>query len=334
MAVSRKRSVISTLVLLAALAGCTSDKSDTPDENDRPDSLTRSADPSEGRRDNDDRDGNGDEDEDESQGQGQTSAGTGQGDVDVLLADQITLFGAGNGTATDCSVDRPAQSPAVWMVSTSELQLVAHVSLCLAGFGTDQEIDVTVTAGSRSYSVTAMPGPGPVDFLLDQPPETLFDQDKLPMYDIGDGTLQSGMWTFVPPDSARAQIAAAGGVRFSATQGDTRATGDQPIALPEEPDRIWLDAEASILPDPGFSHRLVVFGYEPGRRIPVGLYRVEEPGSSEGGAVLERQLGIITMHSSRVTVYQVPADALQFSTGGRGCITVPIAKQYNCPSVA
>lgn len=248
--------------------------------------------------------------------------------TDMLLAQQITVLAAGDGAVPDCAADlgripEVGQGPAVWIGNIAGLDRVLtpdEVALCLSGFTPGEPVEVTVTAGGKQYTTTARPGsPGLASTGL-EPSGSLFDGRELTVHELGSGVLQSEKWWFVPPERAREDLAAAGELTIRATQGTLSARHVHPVELPDRTDRLTVDQG---------SHRILVYGFPPGTRLPVGLYTVDP---SSQNASLVRQIGTVVMPRSRTAVFTVP-DAVVEETGGRGvyCVTVPLDEQYNCP---
>ncbi|MEV6955564.1 hypothetical protein [Streptomyces sp. NPDC051183] len=252
--------------------------------------------------------------------------------TDVLLAEQITILAAGNGAVPDCTADLGkipgigGGSPAVWIGNIRALDRVItpdEVALCLSGFSPDAPVDVVVTAGGRQYATTARPAASELTYAHDEPSESLFTGQALAVHPQGDGVLQSEKWWFVPPDAAREDLAAAGTLTIRATQGTLAARHSHPVELPDSPDRLVVDSG---------SHRILIYGFEPGARIPVGLYRTDSPTEAGDRASLVRQIGTVVMPRSRSVVFTVPEDIVREAAGqGSYCVTVPMPEQYNCP---
>ncbi|MGV9880014.1 hypothetical protein [Streptomyces sp. NPDC003006] len=258
---------------------------------------------------------------------GSSSSGT-----DLLLSRQIDLLAAGNGATADCAEDieelpdHRADSPAAWVSSSIDGPkspgIPQHVSLCLAGFsrGGPGDVDITVSVNGHAYATTAVPAEGSVTFQRLEPSSTLFRGGRLRLYDVGKGVQQSEMWSFVPPGAARERLADAGELTVSARSGGASATRDQAIELPSVPDRGWLDSD---------TRRLLVFGFEPGSRVPVGLYRTRPGGET---AVLVRTIGTVLIPQSRTAVFPVPAEIRALADDSAEYrVTVPLSEQYNTP---
>ncbi|MFD4139206.1 hypothetical protein [Streptomyces sp. NPDC058572] len=250
--------------------------------------------------------------------------------TDVLLAQQITLLAAGDGAAPDCTADLSripslgSTSPAVWIgniqgkdrVSTPE-----EVALCLSGFSPDEPVKVTVTAGNKQYEITAQPTPSELTYQHMEPSESLFNGQELAVHEQSGGVLQSEKWWFVPPSAAREDLAAAGKLAIQADQGSLTAQHSHPVELPTRADRLVVD---------NGSHRILIYGFQPGMRVPVGLYKAD---SQSDRASLVRQIGTVVMPRSRTVVFTVPSAVVNEAGGQEGsyCVTVPLPEQYNCP---
>ncbi|MFD3939897.1 hypothetical protein ACFWSF_34135 [Streptomyces sp. NPDC058611] len=248
--------------------------------------------------------------------------------TDLLLAQQITVLAAGDGAAPDCTAD-PGRIPglgdptSVWIGNITGRDRVLtpdEVALCLSGFSPDKPVRVTVGAGGRQYTTTARPTSSTLTHAKLEPADSLFTGRELTVHGHGDGVLQSEKWWFVPPDAAREALAATGELTIEATQGELTARHSHPVELPYRTDRMGMDHG---------SHRILVYGFQPGTRLPVGLYAIA-PSSDK--ASLVRQIGTVLMPRSKTAVFTVP-DAVVEETRGRGryCVTVPLPEQYNCP---
>ncbi|WP_199896499.1 hypothetical protein [Streptomyces niger] len=198
--------------------------------------------------------------------------------------------------------------------------MVDEVALCLQGFANDLPITVNVTVGGQDHAVEVTPVPGtlPVSEGPEEnaPPGTLFDGAALNVYGVGEESVQSRIWHFVPPDSVRERLAAAGALRITAFQGGAAASRVQTVTLPREPERNWLQVKGS-------PRHLVVYGFGRGERVPVGLYAVDQSLD----AVLVRQIGTVVMPASRVVVFTVPHDVLALRPKTKYCVTVPLSTQ-------
>ncbi|MFF5703667.1 hypothetical protein ACFY7H_14325 [Streptomyces sp. NPDC012794] len=249
--------------------------------------------------------------------------------TDVLLAQQITLLAAGDGAVPDCAADLgripgAGEVPAVWIGNIRGRDRVLtpdEVALCLNGFAPGEPVEVTVTAGGKQYTTTARPASSGLTSSTLEPSDSLFAHRELTVHELGNGVLQSEKWWFVPPDTAREDLAAAGELTIRATQGALSARHSHPVELPDRPDRMRVDEG---------SHRILVHGFEPGTRLPVGLYAAD---ASSNSASLVRQIGTVVMPRSRTAVFTVPAAVVE-ETRGKGvyCVTVPMEAQYNCPA--
>lgn len=102
---------------------------------------------------------------------------------------------------------------------------------------------------------------------------------------------------------------------------------DQQVELRTDRDRF-------LLAGPAATPRLAIVGFEPGSRVPVGLYRLQSDGKAAGRLV--RQIGLVTVPQSRVAVFDVPPDVLDEIRGdGVYCLTVPLdsTEESDCPVV-
>ncbi|WP_406368280.1 hypothetical protein [Streptomyces sp. NBC_01546] len=303
---------MSIVMLGCAVAGCSSPAS----ESGSPSPTTGAASPSPSRT---------------TQTATPSSSTTTDSATDVLLAQQITLLAAGDGAAPDCTADLGripglSGSPAVWVGNIRGLDRVTtpdEVALCLSGFSPDEPVKVIVTAGGRQYASTAQPTASELTYAHFEPSESLFTGQVLTVHPQGDGVLQSEKWWFVPPGAAREDLAAAGTLTIQATQGSLTAQHSHSVELPGKPDRLVVD---------NGSHRILIYGFAPGARIPVGLYKTDSTTQSESRASLVQQIGTVVMPRSRTVVFTVP-DAVVEETGNQGsyCVTVPMPEQYNCP---
>lgn len=248
--------------------------------------------------------------------------------TDYLLAQQIAVLAAGDGAVPNCTADLAripglGTTPAVWIGSISGKNRVTtpdEVALCLSGFAPDQAVKVTVTAGTRQYVTSAEPAPGNLTYQHLEPSDSLFTGQALQVHAQGNGVLQSEKWWFVPIAAAREDLAAAGTLTIRATQGPLSAAHSQPVELPTLPNRLTVDTG---------SHQVLIYGFEPGKKVPVGLYKVDQQTQQ---AALVRQIGTVVMPRSRTVVFTVP-DTVVSEVGSQAsyCVTVPLEQQYNCP---
>ncbi|MEW2413820.1 hypothetical protein AB0953_08855 [Streptomyces sp. NPDC046866] len=251
------------------------------------------------------------------------------GTADSLLADQIALLAAGDGASPDCPADLSRLpglgSPAVWIGNIAGKQRVTfpeESGLCLSGFSDAEPVQITVSTGAGRYTTSVQPTPGPPTGSQDEAPDSLFRGGTLAAHEVGGGVMQSEQWWFIPPDGAREELAASGKLTLRATQGSLTADYEQPVQLPDRPERMWVTP---------VSHTLLVYGFEPGSRIPIGLYKEDVPDEH---AVLVRRIGTVTMPRSRAATFTVPAGVLaETRNQGRFCVTVPLPTQYNCPTL-
>jgi hypothetical protein len=245
----------------------------------------------------------------------------------VVLARQLVLRPGGGGRGPDCISDLPdlpsrfATSPAVWlsgMNGPKNVPLSLQAALCLHGFSTDKPVAVTVTVGTHSYRTTVAPTSGKLSANRVEPPETLFNGRRLPVFNEGAGLLESEEWSFVPPSSARDAIVTAGTVTTSAVQAGTSASHRQTVTVPGTPAQEWIL---------GQKHQLVISGFPEGQKVPVGLYHRTGDGQPFR---LMRKIGTVTMPRSRIAVFTVPKTVTV--TGDRYCVTAPLETLRNCPA--
>ncbi|MEU1519100.1 hypothetical protein ABZ490_44390 [Streptomyces sp. NPDC005811] len=244
-----------------------------------------------------------------------------------VLAGQLVAHPGGGGRGPDCVSDLPelpsrfGTSPAVWlsgMNGPKNVPLAFSAALCLHGFANDQPVTVTLTAGNRSYVTTVTPTSGELSVSRFEPPETLFNGRRLQVFDVGSGLLESIEWSFVPPSSARDAIVKAGAVTTSAVQAGTSASYRQEVTVPNPPGEDWIH---------GQRHRLVIFGFQQGEEVPVGLYRRTSQAHT---FKLVRQIGTVTVPPSRIAVFTVPGTVT--ATGDQYCVSAPLDTVINCPA--
>ncbi|MFF4263599.1 hypothetical protein [Streptomyces virginiae] len=206
---------------------------------------------------------------------------------------------------------RPADRPMAWVSSGRDerqsgdavtFALGGRSALCLYGFAQGRPITVTIAAGGRTYttpvtSVAALSSGNPSK-------EELFNGRGLEVEDLGGGFLRSGHWTFLPPDPAREAVAAAGRLTLTASAGGTRATGGIPL-------RRTRGAETVEGWERG--HRLAVFGFPAGARVPIGIYRLTRTEAS-ARAVLVRKVGQVVMPRTGLAVLTIPQDVFRLVT--------------------
>jgi hypothetical protein len=240
------------------------------------------------------------------------------------LPGQFAMHLGGGAHDADCFDDLsglpPAfsTSPAVWMSDSRgprKFVFVVDSALCLHGFSADRPITVTISDGVRRYTTPVQPTAGTFSLKF-KPAESLFNGAPLRVYDVGKGVMQSDSWPFVPPSPVRENIAKAGHITISASQAGVNASYRQAVGVPEYPGRDRLLGDNK--------RRLVVYSFDQGQRIPIGLYRKDR----QNHAKLVRQLGTVVMPRSRTAVFTVPRSA----AGASYCVTVPLKVQLNCPS--
>jgi hypothetical protein len=251
---------------------------------------------------------------------------------DLLLAKQITTTAAGgDGGEPDCRSDRFTASPSASLTdgrkAVADASLLRPVGLCLTGFLSTQPVTVTVTAGSTTYTVSVALDDRALPELIDPyghellPETTLFDGVPMKATKLsGSSTYQSGPWRFVPSSAARDAVVLAGRITIRATQKNGGSSSlTQQVLTPGGPDQLLLDRNTSQ------KKALVVYGFKPGLRVPVGLYRGDTLGIS-GPLTLVRQISVLRMPASGIAVYEIPP-ALTKAYGGQGsyCLAAPVA---------
>jgi hypothetical protein len=209
-----------------------------------------------------------------------------------------------------------ATSPAVWLSDADgpkNLHLAGDSALCLHGFSAGGPITVTVSDGHRRYMTSVRPTPGTLSDRSDgESAESLFRQAPLRVYDTGNGLMESESWFLVPPSRPRENIAAARRLTISATQAGRTATYKQVVAVPHKPGQQWLWDD--------HGRRIVVYGFERGLRVPIGLYR--RVPSAFFTSKLVRKIGTVDMPGSRTAVYSVP-NSVKVPSGY--CVTAPVS---------
>ncbi|MFG2987005.1 hypothetical protein ACGFYQ_38135 [Streptomyces sp. NPDC048258] len=256
------------------------------------------------------------------------------GAPDFLLSQQFDLGGTG-GTRFGCSEDlkdRPTDRPLVWLTSSEDENVRAILNteslLCLYGFPKNKPITVTVTAGSRAYTTPIRPVS---EFSTDGGGGDLFNGRPIEVQDLGDGVLQSGFLWFFPPEPAREAIALDGRLRLAASSGDLRTANEVPLS--------WEEGAGATEAE-WKRHQIAVYGYPPGTRVPIGLYRVQNDQEDTGDelAVLERPVGEVVMPESRIAVFTIPQDVFRIISvepeWGEDyyCLSVPGAEMRQPPT--
>lgn len=229
------------------------------------------------------------------------------GAPDFLLSQQFDLGGEGGiqvGCGEDVKLVAQDRPTAVWLTSSMDenvtVVLGATSILCLYGFPKDKPITVTVTAGSRAYTTPIRP----VSEFSDAEDGDLFNGRPIEVRDMGDGVLESAFLRFYPPDPAREAIALDGRLRLAASSGDLRTANEVPLS--------WEEGVGASEAE-WKRHQIAVYGYPPGTRVPIGLYRVANH-VDEGGpdqAVLMRPVGEVVMPESRIAVFTIPQDVFR-----------------------
>ncbi|MGW5348361.1 hypothetical protein [Streptomyces sp. NPDC004050] len=166
--------------------------------------------------------------------------------------------------------------------------------LCLQGFPSGP-ITVTVKAGGRTYTTAVKP----VAELSDTLPamDDLFNGRPMEVEDVGGGLLESGSWQFLPSEPALTDIARSRGFTVAARSGAVRAESEVPLSVPRG---------AATMEGWERNHRIAVYGYPAGARVPIGLY-------SESGVVatLQREVGRVVMPRHQVAIFTVPPDVFR-----------------------
>ena len=257
---------------------------------------------------------------------------------DFLLTELISFPGVfGEYEPPSCMEFSDAPVPSVILGHGGtglEVIFTSPTILCLIGFNPGQPIEISVSVGSSTYRSTVGPQPGPADSFDTAPEETLFEGQELAAT-AGEGYLESKGWRFIPPLPVRDELAANGQLTITATQGELQATTTQPLAPLDEPGQTmledWDQNRGMFVP-----HGLAIWGFEPGSRLPIGLYRVlkkEDDGS--GVAELVQQIGEVTIPSSGLAVFDIPPHiAAEFaSPNNEYCISGPFREDvYSCSS--
>ncbi|MDX2395272.1 MULTISPECIES: hypothetical protein [unclassified Streptomyces] len=95
---------------------------------------------------------------------------------------------------------------------------------------------------------------------------------------------------------------------------------------PDTGDNGGLDEPGLVLPEGWeITHNLLVYGYLPGERVPIGLYQVENNSRPE----LVGELGTVIMPPSRIATFVIPTeyfDLLREHTDGTTlayCLGIP-----------
>ncbi|NXY94150.1 hypothetical protein HYE82_07025 [Streptomyces sp. BR123] len=256
---------------------------------------------------------------------------------DLLLAQQFDMEMEGAGPVS-CRDDldqlaqgRPDDRPRVWVTSggdgTGASDAVAaglgeESLLCLHGFPPGP-ITVTVKAGGRAYTTAVKT----VAQLSATPSamDDLFNGSPVEVEDVGGGLLQSGFWQFLPSEPALTDIARSGRFTVAARSGAVRAESEVPLRLPRG---------ASTVEGWERNHRIAVYGYPAGARVPIGLYRPEDQEDGRTVAVLQTEVGRVVMPRHRVAIFTIPPDVFRTVSaepagdGNPACLSV--ADLANC----
>ena len=266
------------------------------------------------------------------------STGATEATIALVLAEQITSLGGANGEEPTCTDEAevfmdPGEA-GVWLLqgpeATETVAMPFAIRLCLAGFASGS-VTLDVEVGGDTYQSTlVLEGQSDEGVFTREGPETLFvDGATIRMSALDEGIYESDGWEFVPPPAIRDELAQQGRVTLTAQQGSLTTTRTQPVETPSTPYRYWLDF------GPPF---LLVYGFEEGQRVPVGLYRNTGPAESsfETRFTLVAEIGVVTMPPSRIVVFEVPPDVLEDVAGQeRHCVTVPLEgdEESNCPEL-
>ena len=261
---------------------------------------------------------------------------------EMLLPQQVQLQVGGDGLGLQCAWgDEPDTFDPDPGVRLNELYSPTEypwiVMLCLRGFQADEPIEVeTWVGGQRILSrVAPQEGSPPTpqsDFGYEEaPPTTLFESNGLlPVYTLDyDGTpiagppgvLGSEMWMFVPPEPARGNLAAAGSMAITATQGDTTATEVHEVAIPT--------TRRSFRVTKSGGDMTVLHGYPPGR-VPMGLY-LRAPSFEEANLV--KKVDSVDIPASRVGTWNWPSNLFDGVQPGTYCVLPPVEGPTDCDPV-
>ncbi|MFH7595760.1 hypothetical protein WDV06_11745 [Streptomyces racemochromogenes] len=231
--------------------------------------------------------------------------------LDILLAQQFAMGGEGAGPVS-CRDDpderppsRPAAGPRVWVTSGEDttgasgaVGMGEESLLCLQGFPPGP-ITVTVKAGGRTYTTVAKP----VAELSATPSATddLFNGRPMEVEDEGGGLLQSGFWSFLPSEPALTDVARSRRFTVAARSGGVRAESEVPLRLPRG---------AAATEGWEHNHRIAVYGYPAGARVPIGLY-LSKGQEADRTMVLRREVGRVVMPRHQVAIFTVPPDVFR-----------------------
>jgi len=275
--------------------------------------------------------------------------GAGGSTEELILASQYELGGTGGFDQVTCgelgATGSDIGGPAVWIgPHRSEITYGEPVGayLCLVGFNTDEPINVSVSTPLQTYvTQVVVAGDVPSDMFTRASRYTLigaaeslevftFDRDVLStvvadpeLFAEPHGYLRSLAWTFAPPADLRDALANSGQLDIEARQGATVANTTQTIHL-RGPGLARIDGPV----DHG---ELLVLGFPPGARVPIGLYKLGEV-ATERSATLVKELGALTMPPSQVVEYQLPAGLISGLPEGDYCAMPPLQSptQYDC----
>lgn len=250
---------------------------------------------------------------------------------DPALVDHVGLFFDSQPTAACISARRALPSsfrtkPSVWISARGDEPLLmplgtgADLRLCLHGFSPSEPIDVVVTTGDVRARTLVVPSDGDLRG-TDLPPDTLFrDGLTLPVAPEDGAILASPDWWALPPIAVVDEMAAAGEVRVTATQGALTVETEQPVLLPTEV------GEVVVSPHDVGDVRLRVWGFSAGATVPIGLY-VNTDFQTEGypgpNHELIRQIAEIVMPPHRVAEFAMAPDLLEGAAPGYYCVHAP-----------
>ncbi|THA30683.1 hypothetical protein [Streptomyces sp. A1547] len=221
--------------------------------------------------------------------------------------------------------DRPDDHPRVWVTSPNGAAVTAGLGevavLCLLGFPPGP-ITVTVKAGGRTYTTAVKPVAEESE--MQAAFDRLFNGRPMEVLDFGGGLLESGSWFFLPSEPALTDIARSGRFTVAARSGALRAESEVPLRL---------SRGAATMEGWERNHRIAVYGYSAGDRVPIGLYR-PEIREDRPVYVLQQEVGRVVMPRHRVAVFTVPPDAFRTVTsepsGDENAACLSIADLATC----
>lgn len=250
---------------------------------------------------------------------------TGDLTADLLLAQQITATGAGNGSGPDCRATVTSESPIAYLSDgvTEGLGLTMpfHVGVCLRGFDQDSPVALTVEVAGQSYRTSVHLSSDSVEYnFFETVRQALFNGTALNARLLSEtDTFQTESWEFVPPSEVRDGLVEAGELILRATQGSLSSSVAQPVTVLPGPQQSWLASEGEF----------AIWGFTPGLRVPVGLYRRDDPAGDTHSLV--REIGVVTMPASSFAVFTIPDEVMRDFGGDEDyCVSAPIQPVYNC----